>query len=126
MKCAARTSRGSQCRARAVAGTSRCYLHTGANAKTAGSRGGRRRTLLDPSKLKTFKPPQSAGDVMRVVAQTLIDVRGAKIDVRTANAIAVLAGVLLRAFEIAELEQRLSKLEQAAHMRESRRTDGKY
>jgi hypothetical protein len=55
--------------------------------------------------------PKTANRVRDVLAETLVQVRGRKLDTRTANALAYVASSLLRAIEIADLEARLDKME---------------
>jgi hypothetical protein len=114
MKCGATTVRGTRCRARAIGGTELCCLHTEGNAQKFGSQGGRRRAIFDPARLKVFRPPQSADDLREILSQSVIDVRGARLDNKTANAIAGLASILLRTIEVSSLESRVAALEQRA------------
>lgn len=55
--------------------------------------------------------PKTAVKVRDVLAEALVQVRGRKLDTRTANAVAYVASSLLRAIEIADLEARLDEME---------------
>ena len=56
--------------------------------------------------------PESAGDVKRMLAEAMAGVRTGKIDPKLGSTLGYLAMSLLRAFEVADLEQRLEQLEQ--------------
>ena len=101
-----------QCRANALSSGQTCYLHSQPGlAAEAGSKGGRRRANFHPEELKCFPPAKSATDLVAVTAQTLCDVRSGAIDAKAANAIAGLAGVMMKLFEATTFEERLRRLE---------------
>jgi hypothetical protein len=64
-----------------------------------------------------MEPPKTAGDVRDALAKTMTQVHAHKMDTRVANALAYLATTLLRAIELADLENRLMAIE--ARMEES-------
>ena len=64
-------------------------------------------------------PRGSVGDVAAALAETINQVRTGRLAVNVANAVGVLAGVLIRALETAELEHRIAALE-ARHGRPGR------
>jgi len=57
------------------------------------------------------KPLASGADVISLLAETINQVRRGEVDPRISNAIGYLAGILLKARERAELEERVSRLE---------------
>ena len=56
--------------------------------------------------------PESAGDVKRMLGETMADIRAGRMDPKLGSTLGYLGTALLRAFEVAELEQRLERLEQ--------------
>ena len=52
-------------------------------------------------------------DVTTLLGRTINDVRQGKVDVKVANAVGYLAGVLLKSLEGGDVEQRLAALEEA-------------
>jgi hypothetical protein len=86
-------------------------MHTGDNASRVGRRGGHRRTIFRGEELPVVKPPESAGDVLKILSLALVEVRAQKIEPRVANAISCLAGVYLNAIQVADFADRLDALE---------------
>jgi hypothetical protein len=110
MKCHAKTKAGKSCSAPAAEGTDRCVMHSG-RAAELGSRGGRRRTVYSPERLKEFSPPKSASDLRDLLAQSIIEIRTGKMDPKMANALGYIGSSYLRALEVADIESRLEKME---------------
>jgi hypothetical protein len=110
LHCRATTKGGQPCSAPPLSGMDRCIMHSG-RAAELGSKGGRRRAVFNPTNLEPFRAPQSAGDLMRLVAATIVEVRAAKIDPRSANSIAYLGASFLKAVELVDLDARLKVLE---------------
>lgn len=86
-------------------------MHYSDNAVRFGSKGGRRRAVFNPDGLMEFAPPQSPNDMLLLLAQTIIEVREAKLDPRTANSIAYLSTSLLDAIKQVDFDVRLKALE---------------
>jgi hypothetical protein len=124
MRCSYIKRNKKQCRANAVSGQPFCFLHSSpGKASEMGARGGARRKTFDLSKLKHFPPAKSATDLVEVTAQTLADVRSGAIDAKAANAVAGLAGVLVKLLEATSLEERLTRLEKIAEDRRHARSN---
>ncbi len=121
MKCIATTRAGTPCRSGPVRGTKLCGFHTPGFASASGKVGGPRRRLLDPSKLATFAPPSSAQELSALIAHTMIEIREAKLEAKTANALACLASSFLACLNHGEVEERLKCLEKQFTEREERR-----
>lgn len=112
MRCTFTKRDGQRCRAAAVSGQSHCFLHSSpAKAAELGARGGSRRKVFDLSKLKHFPPATNAADLVAVTGQTLCDLRCGKVDAKTANAVAGLAGIMVKLLEASSFEERLTRLE---------------
>ena len=117
-RCSAKNKKGKRCRAWAVTGKTQCALHSDPDrAAKMGAKHGRKAALpIDPqeSTLECQKEsdiPRTADQVRDVLAETMVQIRGRKVDTKTANALAYVASSLLRAIEVAELEPRLKALE---------------
>ena len=54
---------------------------------------------------------RSAGDLLHLMAQTIVEVRSGKVDPRVANSISYLGAGFLKAVELVDLEARLAALE---------------
>jgi hypothetical protein len=60
------------------------------------------------------------GDVCVLLATTINDVRTGRLDPKLANCVGYLSGILVRAFEVGELEERLAMLERSVRPRLTR------
>src|SRR6266851_9432388 len=111
-QCVAKNRSGRRCGAWAVTGKAKCSLHLdpGRAARLGAERGSRAILRLHPSPV-SMEPPQTAGDVLKVLAITMSQVHSRKMDVRIANSLAYISTSLLRAIEVADLERRLAALE---------------
>jgi len=122
---------GSRCRASARHGSHYCFFHDpkSARARVAARKAGgiersRRAAVLSAN--TPDRPLASAADVTRLLAETINQVRRGEIDPRISNAVGYLAGILLKAKERDELEQRLARLESIiAHQQANPQTDFK-
>lgn len=112
--CTSKKSDGSQCCAKAQTGSEFCFFHDPAKAsdrRSAGRKGGER------GKISTLCPQtpdinvNSAHDVVKLMAETISQVRRGDIDPRIANAVGYLSGIVLKAKEQGDLEDRLKLLE---------------
>jgi hypothetical protein len=120
-RCAATTRSGKPCPNWPLPGKKRCNLHTGDTAKVLGARGGRRRAIFNPEGLEPFPPPKDVSDLLRLVMQTVVEVRAAKLDTKTATAIFYGCGVGRSILETADLDARLKALEERHGSLESAR-----
>jgi hypothetical protein len=103
---------GSDCGARALTGKECCALHADpGKAAELGRKGGRRRAIYAPDRLKDFAAPKDAADLRDLLAQSIIEMRAGMLDPKLANAISYLGMGFLRAVELADLEKRLADLE---------------
>lgn len=112
MECQHKKRDGKQCKAPARIGLTSCAMHAQpGRAAEIGRKGGRRRTSYDPSYLRDFVAPKSAGELRDLLGESIIEVRLGKLDPRLANAIGYLGASFLRALEVSDLESRLTALE---------------
>ena len=118
--CQARTGDGSGCQAAALAGSDFCFFHDPdraderREANAAGGRQGKMKTLAaDALDVRV----ESCQDVVRLISETINQVRRGELDPRVANAIGYLANVLIKAAERGDMEKRLEDLEAAVKSR---------
>ena len=114
--CMGRKRDGSPCPNHARPGKEVCWVHDPALAARRAE--GRRRGGLNRSKPAATLPPdtpdlplKTVADVVALLGQSINQVRTGRLDARVGNCLGVLAGVLLRAIEGGELEQRIGALE---------------
>ncbi len=108
-----------------MGGSEFCYLHNPAISdevkKFAQIKGGetRRVAMNGPLPKIRLKKPK---DAVLLLADTIHRVRSGEMDVRIANSIGVLSGHLIKAFEIAQLGDRVEYIERLVlEKRETRR-----
>jgi hypothetical protein len=111
--CKGTTTSGRPCRARAVT-DGLCSIHSDPErAAELGRKSGvaRRRGAagLTPADVPV---PQTAADVRLLLGKTLSELSSGRLDARTASAVAYVGGVFLKAVEVADLEDRLRRLEE--------------
>ena len=112
--CEMQTKSGKPCTSPPIRGTSRCYMHSGDNARRAGHRGGLRRTVYNLDELAPCDVPKSAQDVLHILARTICDVRMGAIDPRTAGVLCIVCSAYLDAYELVELERQVAALQAAS------------
>ncbi len=130
MKCSYVKEDGSQCNAYAMTGADYCYLHSpeisDADKKLAQSRGGRIAHAHYVCRLEPLELTDGHS-VINLLADTINRVRMATqegdIDTKTASTIALLAGKLLEAHRVINLEAHVQKLELELGMRKSHTAD---
>jgi hypothetical protein len=109
------TSSGASCKARALPGSRFCFSHEpqlAAKRAEGRKRGGRERSR--PARTLPEDAEEiicdSVGDVTRVLAMTLADVRKGRVDVKVGNCIAVLSTALLKSLSDGDLADELAAL----------------
>src|SRR5664279_5244569 len=107
-KCQAKTKAGRPCAAPVLSGSAFCSLHADPERAAAlGRKGGARNRKVYDGDVHNVSVPESAGDVKRMLAETMADTRAGKIDPKLGSTLGYLDTALLRAFEVADFEQRL-------------------
>ena len=112
--CAATKRDGAGYQAAALPGSPFCFFHDPAKAiarkkaQSAGGRENRMRTL--PADAPDVKV-QDGADVVRLLSDTINQVRRGEIDPRVANTVGYLSNIVLAATSQRELESRLAELE---------------
>ncbi len=109
---------GARCEALPVKGSDLCFSHnpqTREAKKLAAVKGGKtpkkNYNPLPAVEVKTSK------DVTVLLATVINEVRQGVIDLRVANCLGYLAGHLVKAIEVSDLEERMVKIEQAIESR---------
>lgn len=123
MLCKANTVAGDPCQARPMQGSDYCYLHDPAvsedEKRDARSRGGKENqiTVISP------QPPlklKSARDAVVLLEETINGVRSGELDVKVANCLGFLTDKLLKAYEVAELSDKVEIMERFLEKRKTR------
>jgi len=98
-----------------------CAFHADpTRAAELGRMGGRKNRHYAETEEVNVAPPLTAEDVKNLLAQAMSDVRAGKLDPRIASALTYMAGALLKAFETTDLQQRITRLEEALRAKEER------
>jgi hypothetical protein len=120
-QCIATARSGEPCKSPPLRGKKKCRFHLyPAEAALMGAKGGRRRAIFNPANLEPFAAPKTAGDLLRLLAQTIVEVRSGRLDPKVANSIAYLAGGLANTLELVEYGARLDALESKPAAEEKR------
>lgn len=123
MKCSFLSKDKSNCSAHAMIGSQYCYFHNPeideGSKKSAQSRGGKGNATL----IREPLPPVSikeAKDVVLLLEDTVNRVRAGEVEVRIGNCIGLLSGQIIKALEIAQLQNRVEIIERAILERRTR------
>ena len=115
MKCSFIKDNDEQCKANAMNGSEFCYLHnpdiSDEAKKEAQTKGGANRalTISDPLPVIPLAVPN---DAIMLITDTISRVRAGELDIKTANCIGFLTDKLLKAFEVAKLNDKAEFIEQ--------------
>ena len=116
MRCIYIKDNGEQCKANAMSDSNYCYLHnpdiSEEEKREAQTRGGRNRSLTITEPLNKITV-NSSEDIFTLLDTTIQEVRDGELDPKIANTIGYLAGVMIKAYEVAKLERKVLDLEQA-------------
>jgi len=102
-----------RCSANAMKNSKFCFTHNPdmkEQKRAAVIKGGKM-----SKKNHSFLPPivlNQSKDIVDLLATTINEVRGGLVEIKIANCIGYLSGHLIKAIEIADLEERVSKIEQ--------------
>ena len=114
MQCKEIKKDGTQCNANAMSGLDFCYTHnpdiSDEEKREAKQRGGQARALTIANPLPVL-PIDEPNDAVLLIADTICRVRSGELDVRIANCLGFLSDKLLRAFEVAKLNDRVEIIE---------------
>ena len=117
-QCKATTSSGARCKAKPHK-CGLCFFHSDPKkAAELGRKGGRRNRHTYEAAPEHVAVPESAGDVKRMLAETMADIRAGRMDPKLGSTLGYLGTALLRAFEVADFEERLEKLEHKNELEE--------
>src|ERR1035441_8689488 len=111
--CRAKTKAGRPCAAPVLSGSAFCSLHADPERAAAlGRKGGARNRKVYDGDVHNVSVPESAGDVKRMLAETMAEIRAGRMDPKLGSTLGYLGTALRRPFEGADFEQRLERLEQ--------------
>jgi len=105
-----------RCKAFAMTGSEYCYFHNPSiseeQKKLTQTRGGANRSVMTITKPLPPMTLETPKDVVLLLTDTINRVRAGELDVRIANCIGVLTGHLIKALEVAQLNDKLEAIEQ--------------
>jgi len=115
MKCEFIKPDGTKCEAHAIKDSEFCYFHnpdiSDEEKREAQSNGGKTKALTLKEPLPELVLAEPA-DAVLLIADTISRVRAGTLDIRTANCLGFLADKLLKAFEIARLNDKVEMIGQ--------------
>ncbi len=118
MKCKYKKSNGSACKGFAVKNSDFCWAHTpkidDKEKQYSRYRGGVNRHAPVLTNLPEIIVKDSR-DIPLLLSDTIYHLRHGKMDVRLGTAIGYVSNILLRSFEVADLEVRIEKIEDYMH-----------
>jgi len=110
-QCKATRSSGEPCKAKPHKG-GLCFFHFDPKkAAELGREGGRRNRHTSDEPMQPVAAPESAGDVKRMLAESMAEVRARRMDPKLGTTLAYMGVSLLKAIEVADIDVRLKKLE---------------
>lgn len=117
MNCKATASTGKRCKAKAMKGYDYCFTHNKAvkdKHKAAAKKGGEnRKTVYDLDNINI----SGIDDIPGFIVKIINEVRSGKADVKIVNAQGYLAGHLLKAFDLSDIQKRLDAVEKKINER---------
>jgi hypothetical protein len=104
-------------------GSDYCYLHNPAiseeEKREARSKGGKENQIVVKNPLPPLKLA-NAKDAITLLAHTINSVRSGEMDIKTANCLGFLTDKLLKAYEVAELNDKVEIMERFLEKRKGR------
>ena len=111
--CRALTKAGTPCQAAATEG-GLCFFHANpSKAVELGRIGGRKNSHVTIDEVPPLPRLESVVAVRDALAQMIVDLHGKRLHPRAAAGLAQLSNSLMRAMEVADLELRIKRLEEA-------------
>lgn len=113
-RCQFKKPDGTQCEAWAMRNSNYCFLHnpdiSEEEKKAIQSKGGQANKIKVSEPLLPIKINQGK-DVVLLLEDTINQVRAGEMDLKVANCIGYLAGHLIRAFEVSDLQNKVEMIE---------------
>jgi hypothetical protein len=114
MKCSFIKSDGNKCKAFAMKNSNYCWIHSPEVSEQAKSSarllGGINRQVQIPANLAEMAIKDTR-DIPPLLVDTLFHIRRGEMDIRLGTAIGYLTNILMRSYELAEIENRMEKIE---------------
>lgn len=115
-QCEAKTKSGNPCRAAVVVGSPYCAMHAHpGRAAELGRMGGRKNRHYVETAGTSIPKPKTPEDVTDMLAQAAVDLIAKRLDPKIASVLTSITNALLKAMEGADLQQRITRLEQEMH-----------
>ena len=118
-------SNGERCRAMAMAGSQYCFFHEPSVAeerKVAQRQGGQANGPAVLPDDAADVPLHNGKDVVVFLAETINQVRKGRVAPKVASTVGYLTGLLMKALETSDIEERLARIEQVLKMRGAEET----
>jgi len=114
MKCIFRKSNGERCKSNAMKNDIYCWTHSpeiSVHEKRFGSsKGGKNKTSMRPVNLPQIIINDTR-DIPPLLVDTIQHLRSGEIDVRLGTAVGYLSNILLKSYEVADIEGRMERIE---------------
>jgi hypothetical protein len=114
MKCSFIKSDGNKCNAFAIKGSNYCWIHSPEVSESAKSSarllGGINRQVQIPVNLAELAIKDTR-DIPPMLVDTLLHLRKGEMDIRLGTAIGYISNILMRSYELADIENRMEKIE---------------
>lgn len=127
--CTGTSANGVPCRATPQSGSDFCFLHDPHKAdeqRRARQAGGNTRAAKVLSAETPAKNIKTVADVSGLLSDTIHQVRTGALDPKVANCVGYLSGILLKAIEVGEIEERLAAMEAVVGQRSGTRNAGDF
>lgn len=124
--CQAKKADGAGCQAAALPDSEFCFFHDPGQAEKrhdARSFGGSQNRMKTLSADHPDMKVESCQDIVKLMTETINQVRKGDLDPRVANAVGYLANVLIKALDVGDLEKRMEDLESAILNRKGNHSD---
>jgi len=112
--CIGTTANGTPCRATPQSGSAFCFLHDphkSEEQRRARQAGGSTRGVKVLDADTPARDIKSVADVKGLLSETIHQVRTGAIDPKVGNCVGYLSGILLKAIEVGDIEERLAAME---------------
>jgi hypothetical protein len=114
MKCKFKKSNGKKCGANAMHSSEFCWYHTpdisNQKKKLVSSKGGKGNSKIEVIKLPAITI-RTAQDIPDLIIDAIQNVRKNRMEIRKGSVIGYLSNILLKAYEVSDMESRVEKIE---------------
>ncbi|PLX26814.1 hypothetical protein C0583_05980 [Candidatus Parcubacteria bacterium] len=114
MQCEHKKEKGGQCLSRALKGEQHCFWHSEKISEKEKMQARRNGGIANKNLIKHNLHPieiKQAEDIISLLNEVINEVRGGRMDNKTANCIGVLSGQLLKAYEQISIKSKIETIE---------------